>query len=29
MLVGLMLIIIAARGGRDYGASEIAPPIEL
>jgi MFS family permease len=29
MAVGLALVIIAARGGRDYGTSELAPQVEL
>jgi fucose permease len=29
MAVGLILVIVAARGGRDYGTSELAPQIEL
>ncbi len=29
MLLGLVLVIIAARGGRDYGTSEANPTLEL
>ena len=29
MTVGLVLVIVAARGGRDYGTADLAPPIDL
>ena len=29
MVLGLVLVIIAARGGHDYGTAEVAPQMEL
>ena len=29
MAVGLALVIVAARGGRDYGTAELVQPVEL
>ncbi len=29
MVAGLALVVVAARGGRDYGTAEMAQPVEL